>query len=83
MTTKSRLISLSVLSAAVLICAQTAWSQSGTDVSKGDWPDYKGNMGAQAYSPLDQINATNVSSLKIAWRFTTANFGPTPEFNNP
>jgi quinoprotein glucose dehydrogenase len=83
MTTKSGLISLSLLSTAVLICTQTAWSQSGTDVSKGDWPDYKGNMGAQAYSPLDQIDASNVKSLKIAWRFGTANFGPTPEFNNP
>jgi glucose dehydrogenase len=86
-TTRSRVsLKLNVLSAAVLMCAQaaqTAWSQSATDGSKGDWPDYRGNMAAQGYSPLDQINASNVSSLKIAWRFGTANFGPTPEFNNP
>jgi glucose dehydrogenase len=93
MTTRSRLslnvainVPLNVLGAAVLICAQAtqaAWSQSGTDVTKGDWPDYRGNMAAQGYSPLDQINASNVQSLKLAWRFGTANFGPTPEFNNP
>src|SRR5215831_11885152 len=83
MTTRKRMLSSVILSAVVLICAQSAWSQSGTDVSKGDWPDYKGNMAAQAYAPLDQINASNAKSLKVAWRFGTANFGPTPEFNNP
>src|SRR5690606_41170900 len=59
-----------------------AWSQSGTDVSQGDWPDYNGNMAAQRYSPLDQINADNVESLRLAWRFSTSMFGPQPEFNN-
>jgi glucose dehydrogenase len=38
-------------------------------------------MGAQRYSPLDQINAENVDSLEIAWRFSTGNIGPTPESN--
>jgi quinoprotein glucose dehydrogenase len=56
-------------------------SQSGTDVSVGDWPDYGGNMGAQRYSPLDQINAENVGDLEVAWRFNTENIGPSPEFN--
>jgi quinoprotein glucose dehydrogenase len=83
MTAKNRLIASITLSAAALTCAPMVWAQSGTDVSKGDWPDYKGNMAAQAYSPLDQINAQNVKSLKIAWRFSTSNFGPAPEFNNP
>ncbi|CAN0453603.1 unnamed protein product, partial [Discosporangium mesarthrocarpum] len=30
----------------------------------------------------DQINADNVGSLEIAWRFSTEKFGPSPEFNN-
>jgi quinoprotein glucose dehydrogenase len=38
-------------------------------------------VNAQSYSPLDQINADNVSSLEIAWRFSTEHIGPTPEFN--
>jgi glucose dehydrogenase len=78
-----RLISSFIMSAGVLIAAPSAWSQAGTDVYAGDWPDYNGNMAAQRYSPLDQINADNVDSLEIAWRFSTQNFGPTADFNNP
>ena len=81
MVTTTRLISSFIVSVSALICAPMVWSQSGTDVSAGDWPDYGGNMGAQRYSPLDQINAENVGSLEIAWRFSTENIGPTPEFN--
>lgn len=72
----------SAISAGILIGVPAVWSQSGTDVSKGDWPDYNGNTAAQSYSPLDQINAENVGSLGIAWRFSTEKFGPSPEFNN-
>lgn len=72
-----------LLSVGVLFTAPAVLGQSGTDVSQGDWPDYHGNMAAQRYSPLDQINADNVASLEIAWRFATEKFGPSPEFNNP
>jgi len=34
----------------------------------GEWPYYGGNKGFQRYSPLDQINATNVSKLHLVWR---------------
>jgi glucose dehydrogenase len=47
-----------------------------------EWPYYRGNLGSQHYSPLDQINASNVSKLEVAWRFTTANYGPKPESRN-
>jgi quinoprotein glucose dehydrogenase len=77
-----RLISSFLMGAGILACAPAALSQSGSDVSKGDWPEYNGNLAAQRYSPLDQINAENVSSLKVAWRFSTEKFGPSPEFNN-
>ncbi len=72
-----------IVSASFLLCAPTVWSQSGTSVYQGDWPDHNGNMAAQNYSPLEQINAQNVGSLEIAWRFNTKKFGPSPEFNNP
>jgi len=47
-----------------------------------DWPYYRGNLASQHYSPLDQINASNVSKLEVAWRFATANYGPKPEARN-
>lgn len=76
-----RLISFFAVGACVLAAMPTAMGQSGTDVYAGDWPDHHGNKLAQRYSPLDQINAENVGALQIAWRFSTGNIGPQPEFN--
>ncbi|HET7610064.1 MAG TPA: PQQ-binding-like beta-propeller repeat protein, partial [Gammaproteobacteria bacterium] len=45
----------------------------------GEWPAYGGDLGHTRYAPLDQINASNFGSLEIAWRFSVANMGPTPE----
>jgi quinoprotein glucose dehydrogenase len=42
-------------------------SQTGTGKT-GEWRDYAGDKGFTKYSPLDQINASNVKSLQIAWR---------------
>lgn len=46
------------------------------------WDSYNGNVMAQRYSPLDQINAGNVADLEIAWRWSGANYGPRPETLN-
>jgi glucose dehydrogenase len=37
----------------------------------GDWPSYGHDPGAARYSPLDQINTTNVARLERAWTFHT------------
>src|SRR5687767_9726871 len=34
-----------------------------------DWVTYGVNWGEQRYSPLDQINAENVSRLGVAWSY--------------
>jgi glucose dehydrogenase len=47
-----------------------------------EWRDFNGNLAAQRYSPLDQINASNVSKLAIAWRWQAGMFGPNPELKN-
>ena len=49
--------------------------------ANGEWPTYGGNLSANRYSPLDQIEAENFDELEIAWRFSTDNFGPQPESN--
>jgi len=77
------LFSSSIVLAAALGCASAAWSQSGTSVYSGDWPQYHGNEFAQRYSPLDQIDADNVADLELEWSFSTENFGPTTDYNNP
>src|SRR5262245_28666003 len=57
----------------------TADAQHGA--SGGEWPSYGGDAGGTKYSPLDQINATNVKQLQIVWRWKSENFGPRPDFN--
>src|ERR1019366_1529418 len=47
----------------------------------GEWPYWGGDSGSTRYSPLDQINETNVRNLHIAWRWTAQNFGARSEFN--
>lgn len=36
-----------------------------------DWAVYGGNTSGQRYSPLTQINRTNVNRLRVAWTFDT------------
>jgi quinoprotein glucose dehydrogenase len=66
--------------AALLMGTATGRAQQG--VSDGQWRHSNGDTGATRYSSLDQITAENVGSLQIAWRWNSANFGPTPEFKN-
>src|SRR5438309_349367 len=35
------------------------------------WPFYGGNAGGMRYSPLRQINDSNVHGLKVAWTYRT------------
>ena len=68
------------LSAALLILG-SASSIAQNEASGGlfEWPVYGGNGFAQHYSPLDQINAENVSDLRVAWRWFAGNYGPRSE----
>jgi len=47
-----------------------------------EWTAYRGGLSSQAYSPVQQINRSNVANLKIAWRWSGGNFGPAPELRN-
>ncbi|CAN5202625.1 membrane-bound PQQ-dependent dehydrogenase, glucose/quinate/shikimate family [soil metagenome] len=48
-----------------------------------DWPAYGGSYHAQRYSPLNQINATNVGKLERVWSFHTGDLpGDRPAAQN-
>jgi glucose dehydrogenase len=47
-----------------------------------DWREFNGNLAAQRYAPLDQIDANNVGKLTVAWRWQAGMFGPSPELKN-
>jgi quinoprotein glucose dehydrogenase len=51
-------------------------SSSKTPGSKTlDWPVYAGQKEGDRYSPLTQINRTNVSKLSVAWTYDTGEKG--------
>ena len=66
---------LSLLGASVAAAQALEGAASGS----GEWPTYGGDLGHTRYAPLDQIDASNFGSLEVAWRFSVANLGPTPE----
>lgn len=64
---------------ALLIAALPIYAQYGA--KNGEWRFYGGDAGTTKYSPLDQINASNVKDLKIVWEWKANNFGRRPDFN--
>ncbi|MFI5192654.1 MAG: PQQ-binding-like beta-propeller repeat protein [Chitinophagales bacterium] len=45
--------------------------QRGKEKDYNTWGLYRGDEGSNAYSGLDQINAENVTTLKVAWTYHT------------
>jgi len=54
------------------LVAETAAVQES---ARSDWPTYGGDAGGSRYSPLDQIRASNVGDLEVAWTFRTGELG--------
>ena len=71
----------SIIPAAVFLpmVALTTWAQTGS--TGADWLSIGGDPGGTKYSPLNQIDASNVGKLKVAWRWKSENFGARPDFN--
>lgn len=61
--------------------ATRAAALSGTEAAPYEWRHVGGNAASQRYSPLAQIDRTNVDKLRIVWRWKSDNFGPVPETN--
>ena len=70
-----------LVAALVMVTVGTSGQSNGLpSVQNGDWPQYGADTKNTRYSPLDQINAANFNSLKVAWRFKTDNLGSRPEY---
>lgn len=59
----------------------TALATAQHGAKNGEWRFYGGDAGTTKYSPLDQINQSNVKDLKIVWQWKAQNFGKRPDFN--
>ena len=46
-----------------------------------EWHFFGGDAGGTEFSPLGQIDASNVNKLHVAWSWGARNFGPSAEFN--
>jgi quinoprotein glucose dehydrogenase len=73
---------LTLASFTLILAASPLRAQGGQPLttSHGEWPSYGGDTRGSRYSPLDQVGATNFSSLEVAWRFKTDSLGPRPEY---
>lgn len=47
--------------------ALASFSTAQAQDAKGNWTEFNGDYRAWRFSPLDQINQTNVAKLKVAW----------------
>ena len=66
--------------AAAFVVFQSAGSAQLPGVENGEWRYLGGDAGHTRSSPLNQINASNFSKLKVAWIFRGDNFGPGIEY---
>ena len=57
---------LSMTVAVVVLAASAAFGQQGA--VDGEWRSFAGDLGSTKYSALDQIDADNVGTLRVAWR---------------
>src|SRR5437867_3157861 len=55
-------VAAALLSSGVVVNGQIGAARTG------EWREYGGDQGYTKYSPLDQINKSNVTQLRIAWR---------------
>lgn len=64
-------MAIAVSSGALHVRAQSA--------PNGEWRHWGADGATTHYSPLDQIDRSNVRGLQVAWRWKSVNFGPRPE----
>lgn len=56
-----------VLAGSFAICSQF----SALGQQSGEWPEYACDKAASRYSPLSQIDRTNFTKLRVAWRWSS------------
>ena len=50
-----------------------------SSIPPGDWPLYSRDLASDRFSPLTQINTTNVAQLKQAWTYRPSAASPAPD----
>jgi len=63
---------------AVVVARSGRAQQAPSAASDADWPMYRHDLAGTGYSPLAQLNATNVGTLTRAWTYGLQPETPTP-----
>jgi quinoprotein glucose dehydrogenase len=69
MTSPHRWLPHALIGGAVVVTGLAVAGLTGGAQQKGEWPGITGGDTSTRYSPLDQINAQNFNTLKIAWEW--------------
>src|SRR5258706_15805245 len=77
MTSRTRPMSAGTLG--LLLLANLLGAQQNQSAQQ-DWPAYGGNAEGTRYSPLTQINRSNVDRLRVAWQFDRGGSLPSGRF---
>ncbi len=64
-----------LLAVLLALAVQLDGQQASKAAANRDWPVYLGDKGSTHYSPLDQIDKSNVTRLKVAWTYDTGDVG--------
>jgi glucose dehydrogenase len=65
-----------LIGGAVVVIGLAVAGLTGGAQQKGEWPGITGGDTSTRYSPLDQINAANFNTLKIAWEWNGKDVPP-------
>src|SRR5690348_9210310 len=74
MKRKTGIVAVASLAVIVLSLAHAQATRSASTQQK-DWPIYGGGSLDDHYSPLNQINRSNVSKLQVAWTYDSGEAG--------
>lgn len=79
---RRRLLALPFVAALLAKLPRVRARAAGTagSLQDTDWLHYANDLANTRYSPLDQINGDNFSTLELAWHFKPDAFGPRPEY---
>jgi quinoprotein glucose dehydrogenase len=58
-----------LLAATVFSAPLVAPTVARPGAAEGEWPTYHGDLGANQYAPLEQIDRETVASLQVAWQW--------------
>ncbi len=65
------------LAATVAVVLAASSGAGWAKIPDGDWQTINRDLASTRYSPLDQINQSNVASLKLAWSYPMRSAGTT------